>query len=139
VSNPYYEAPTYRTGTSQTFDFTSGAFGRNEWNGAYPDENTLTGITRNIDGTNVLAWEFDLKNSAGTRNPTGSGEYFYFVPGTVEDNGTWFHNNGTVGTRSGRAITISSFTFDETKTKAFVNGLVIKLKNTRNKIKLGEV
>ena len=63
----------------------------------------------------------------GCKSTAGSDEYFYFVPGTAEDNGTWYNSStstgGTAGTRNGRVISIgTSATFDETD--AFVDGLV---------------
>ena len=39
---------------------------------------------------------------------SGENNWIYFVPGTAEDNGTWYHGTtstgGTAGTRNGRVI-----------------------------------
>ncbi len=116
------------TGTSQTFNFASGAWVNNGWIGAYPDENTSTGVTRTVNNSNQTVWEFDLKGSDGTRYPSGTGEYFWFLPGTSASNGTWYHGNTVPGTRSGRVITFTDGSGQSlavfTETDAFVNGAV---------------
>ena len=63
----------------------------------------------------------------GGRLYSGENNWIYFVPGTAEDNGTWYHGTtstgGTAGTRNGRVIDFGvSATFDETS--ALVDGLV---------------
>ena len=56
------------------------------------------------------------------RLSTGTAHWIHFVPGTTEDNGTWYRGT-TAGTRSGRTISFGvNATFDETD--AFVDGLV---------------
>jgi hypothetical protein len=122
--NPYYEAPAYRTGTSQGFAFTSGT-----WKGygytAIIDDEANSSSGKLVDG--VRQWEFDMPDIGGGRLYSGANNWIYFVPGTAEDNGTWYHSStstgGAAGTRNGRAISIgTSATFDETN--AFVSGLV---------------
>ena len=68
-----------------------------------------------------------MPDIGGGRLYSGANNWIYFVPGTAEDNGTWYHSStstgGTAGTRNGRVISIgTSATFDETN--AFVSGLV---------------
>ena len=75
----------------------------------------------------VRQWEWDMPDIGGGRLYSGENNWIYFVPGTAEDNGTWFHGTtstgGTAGTRNGRVIDFGvSATFDETS--AFVDGLV---------------
>ena len=124
VSNPYYEAPAYRTGTSQGFAFTSGT-----WKGygytAIIDDEANSSSGKLVNG--VRQWEWDMPDIGGGRLYSGANNWIYFVPGTAEDNGTWYHSStstgGTAGTRNGRVISIgTSATFDETN--AFVDGLV---------------
>ena len=124
VSNPYYEAPAYRTGTSQGFAFTSGT-----WKGygytAVVDDEANSSSGKLVNG--VRQWEWDMPDIGGGRLYSGANNWIYFVPGTAEDNGTWYHSStstgGTAGTRNGRVISIgTSATFDETN--AFVDGLV---------------
>ena len=123
-TNPYYEAPAYRTGTSQGFAFTSGT-----WKGygytAIIDDEANSSSGKLVNG--VRQWEWDMPDIGGGRLYSGANNWIYFVPGTAEDNGTWYHGTtstgGTAGTRNGRVINIgTSATFDETN--AFVDGLV---------------
>ncbi|CAL6423953.1 unnamed protein product [Bathycoccus prasinos] len=122
--DPYYEAPAYRTGTSQGFAFTSGT-----WKGygytAIIDDEATSSSGKLVNG--VRQWEWDMPDIGGGRLYSGANNWIYFVPGTAEDNGTWYHSStstgGTAGTRNGRVISIgTSATFDETN--AFVDGLV---------------
>ncbi|CAL6357053.1 unnamed protein product [Bathycoccus prasinos] len=124
LTNPYYEAPAYRTGTSQGFAFTSGT-----WKGygytAVVDDEANSSSGKLVNG--VRQWEWDMPDIGGGRLYSGANNWIYFVPGTAEDNGTWYHSStstgGTAGTRNGRVISIgTSATFDETN--AFVSGLV---------------
>ncbi|CAL6291870.1 unnamed protein product [Bathycoccus prasinos] len=123
-NNPYYEAPAYRTGTSQGFAFTSGT-----WKGygytAVVDDEANSSSGKLVNG--VRQFEWDMPDIGGGRLYSGANNWIYFVPGTAEDNGTWYHSStstgGTAGTRNGRVINIgTSATFDETS--AFVDGLV---------------
>ncbi|CAL6414461.1 unnamed protein product [Bathycoccus prasinos] len=119
-----YEAPAYRTGTSQGFAFTSGAWKNNGYSAVLDDEaNSSSG--KLVNG--VRQFEWDMPDIGGGRLYSGANNWIYFVPGTVEDNGTWYNSStstgGTAGTRNGRVISIgTSATFDETD--AFVDGLV---------------
>ena len=121
--NIIYE-PAYRTGTSQGFAFTSGT-----WKGygytAIIDDEANSSSGKLVNG--VRQWEWDMPDIGGGRLYSGANNWIYFVPGTAEDNGTWYHSStstgGTAGTRNGRVISIgTSATFDETN--AFVDGLV---------------
>jgi len=124
LTNPYYEAPAYRTGTSQGFAFTSGDWKNNGYSAVLDDEaNSSEG--KLVNG--VRQFEWDMPDVGGGRLYSGANNWIYFVPGTAEDNGTWYHSStstgGTAGTRNGRVISIgTSATFDETN--AFVSGLV---------------
>jgi len=119
-----YEAPAYRTGTSQGFAFTSGIWKGYGYTAVIDDEaNSSSG--KLVNG--VRQWEWDMPDIGGGRLYSGANNWIYFVPGTAEDNGTWYHSStstgGTAGTRNGRVISIgTSATFDETN--AFVDGLV---------------
>ena len=124
VPDFFYEAPAYRTGTSQGFAFTSGT-----WKGygytAIIDDEANSSSGKLVNG--VRQWEWDMPDIGGGRLYSGANNWIYFVPGTAEDNGTWYHSStstgGTAGTRNGRVISIgTSATFDETN--AFVDGLV---------------
>ena len=124
ITNHDYEAPAYRTGTSQGFAFTSGI-----WKGygytAVIDDEANSSEGKLVNG--VRQWEWDMPDIGGGRLYSGANNWIYFVPGTAEDNGTWYHSStstgGTAGTRNGRVISIgTSATFDETN--AFVDGLV---------------
>ena len=123
-TNPYYEAPAYRTGTSQSFAFTSGDWKNNGYSAVLDDEaNSSSGKLVN----SVRQFEWDMPDIGGGRLYSGANNWIYFVPGTAEDNGTWYHSStstgGTAGNRNGRVISIgTSATFDETD--AFVDGLV---------------
>ena len=122
--NPYHEAPAYRTGTSKGFAFTSGAWKNNGYSAVLDDEaNSSSG--KLVNG--VRQFEWDMPDIGGGRLYSGANNWIYFVPGTAEDNGTWYNSStstgGTAGTRNGRVISIgTSATFDETD--AFVDGLV---------------
>ncbi|CAL6338958.1 unnamed protein product [Bathycoccus prasinos] len=122
--NAYYEAPTYRTGTSQGFAFTSGTWKGYGYTAVIDDEaNSSSG--KLVNG--VRQFEWDMPDIGGGRLYSGANNWIYFVPGTAEDNGTWYHSStstgGTAGTRNGRVISIgTSATFDETN--AFVDGLL---------------
>ena len=75
----------------------------------------------------VRLWEWDMPDIGGGRLYSGENNWIYFVPGTAEDNGTWYHGTtstgGTAGTRNGRVIDFGvSATFD--KTSAFIDGLI---------------
>ena len=124
VSNPYYEPPAYRTGTSKGFAFTSGVWKNNGYSAIIDDEaNSSSG--KLVNG--VRQFEWDMPDVGGGRLYSGENNWIYFVPGTAEDNGTWYNSStstgGTAGTRNGRVISIgTSATFDETN--AFVSGLV---------------
>jgi hypothetical protein len=111
--------PTYRTGTSQGFAFTSGNWKNNGYSAVLDDEaNSSEG--KLVNG--VRQWEFDMPDIGGGRLSSGASHWIHFVPGTAEDNGTWYRG-GSVGTRSGRTINFGNdATFDETS--AFVSGLV---------------
>ena len=111
--------PTYRTGTSQGFAFTSGAWKNNRYSAVLDDEaNSSSG--KLVNG--VRQWEFDMPDIGGGRLSSGASHWIHLVPGTAEDNGTWYRG-GSVGTRSGHTINFGSdATFDETN--AFVDGLV---------------
>ena len=124
VPDFFYEAPAYRTGTSQGFAFTSGT-----WKGygytAIIDDEANSSSGKLVNG--VRQFEWDMPDIGGGRLYSGANNWIYFVPGTAEDNGTWYHGTtstgGTAGTRNGRVISIgTSATFDETN--AFVSGLV---------------
>ncbi|CAL6345175.1 unnamed protein product [Bathycoccus prasinos] len=114
-----YEAPTYRTGTSQSFAFTSGNWKNNGYSAVLDDEaNSRSG--KLVNG--VRQWEWDMPNVGGGRLSSGTAHRIHLVPGTAEDNGTWYRG-GSIGTRSGRTISFGdNATFDETN--AFVSGLV---------------
>jgi hypothetical protein len=114
-----YGAPAYRTGTSQGFAFTSGNWKNNGYSAVLDDEaNSSEG--KLVNG--VRQWEFDMPDIGGGRLSSGASHWIHFVPGTAEDNGTWYRG-GSVGTRSGRTINFGNdATFDETS--AFVSGLV---------------
>jgi len=111
--------PAYRTGTSQGFAFTSGNWKNNGYSAVLDDEaNSSEG--KLVNG--VRQWEFDMPDIGGGRLSSGASHWIHFVPGTAEDNGTWYRG-GSVGTRSGRTINFGNdATFDETN--AFVSGLV---------------
>ena len=116
--------PTFRTGTSQGFAFTSGVWKDQSYTAVLDDEaNSSSG--KLVNG--VRQWEWDMPDIGGGRLYSGENNWIYFVPGTAEDNGTWFHGStstgGPAGTRNGREIDFGvSATFDETS--AFVDGLV---------------
>jgi hypothetical protein len=114
-----YGAPAYRTGSSQGFAFTSGNWKNNGYSAVLDDEaNSSEG--KLVNG--VRQWEFDMPDIGGGRLSSGASHWIHFVPGTAEDNGTWYRG-GSVGTRSGRTINFGNdATFDETS--AFVSGLV---------------
>ena len=111
--------PTYRTGTSKGFAFTSGAWKNNGYSAVLDDEaNSSSG--KLVNG--VRQFEWDMPDIGGGRLYSGANNWIYFVPGTAEDNGTWYRGT-SVATRSGRTINFGSdATFDETD--AFVSGLV---------------
>ena len=75
----------------------------------------------------VRQYEWDMPDIGGGRLYSGENNWIYFILGTAEDNGTWYHGTtstgGTAGTRNGRVIDFGvSATFDETS--PFVDGLV---------------
>ena len=115
----FFSVSTYRTGTSQGFTFTSGSWKDNGYSAVLDDEaNSSEG--KLVDG--VRQWEWDMPDVGGGRLSTGTAHWIHFVPGTTEDNGTWYRGT-TAGTRSGRTISFGvNATFDETD--AFVDGLV---------------
>ena len=123
-ANGVLPTPTFRTGTSQGFAFTSGVWKDQSYTAVLDDEaNSSSG--KLVNG--VRQWEWDMPDIGGGRLYSGENNWIYFVPGTAEDNGTWFHGTtstgGTAGTRNGRVIDFGvSATFDETS--AFVDGLV---------------
>ena len=123
-TNGVLPTPTFRTGTSQGFAFTSGVWKDQSYTAVLDDEaNSSSG--KLVNG--VRQWEWDMPDIGGGRLYSGENNWIYFVPGTAEDNGTWFHGTtstgGTAGTRNGRVIDFGvSATFDETN--AFVDGLV---------------
>jgi hypothetical protein len=117
-------APAYRTGTSQGFTFISGQWKTNGYSAVLDDETNSSG-GKLVEG--VRQWEWDMPDAGGGRLYTGDNNWIYFVPGTAEDNGTWYQSStstdGTAGTRNGRVISMGvNATFDETD--AFVDGLV---------------
>jgi hypothetical protein len=113
------------TGTSQSFNFTSGS---GNWvsNGysAIPDDSP-SGSNSGVIVNGVRQWEFDIIKLAGGNDVyfvTGESHMFHFVPGTAANNGTWYQNS-TALTRNDRQISIGgAAAFDETH--AFVGGLV---------------
>ena len=115
------------TGTSQSFNFTSGS-GNWVTNGysAIPDDSP-SGSNSGVIVNGVRQWEFDIIKLAGGNDvyfSTGEGHMFSFVPGTAANNGTWYDGGGTNAlTRNDREIFIGTgASFDETH--AFVGGLV---------------
>ena len=56
-------------------------------------------------------WEWDMPDIGGGRLYSGENNWIYFIPGTAEDNGTWYHGTtstgGTVSTRNGRVIDLA--------------------------------
>jgi len=108
------------TGTSQSFNFTSGNWQSAGYSGAVDDE---SGSSSGKIVSGVRQWEFDIIKLAGGSDSyfsTGSGHQFHFVPGTANNNGIWYMGS-TQGTRNGRIISLgSNAVFNETS--AFVNG-----------------
>ena len=45
----------------------------------------------------VRQWEWDMPDIGGGRLYSGENNWIYFVPGTAEDNGTWFHGTTSTG------------------------------------------
>ena len=70
----------------------------------------------------IRQWEWDVPDVGGGRLSSITAHWIHLVPGTAEDNGTWYRGS-SVGTRSGRTINFGSdATFDETN--ASVSGLL---------------
>ena len=62
----------------------------------------------------IRQWEWDVPDVGGGRLSSITAHWIHLVPGTAEDNGTWYRGS-SVGTRSGRTISIGdNATFDET-------------------------
>jgi len=121
VSNPYYEAPAYRTGTAIDFTFSGGSYQSDGYTPIVDDIATSSG---EVVGTE-RHWKWDIRYQNTRYNP-GSSHWLIFVPGTTTSNGVWTAVGGganDVGTRNGTTITCGIFAiFDETN--AFVDGLV---------------
>ncbi|CAL6313975.1 unnamed protein product [Bathycoccus prasinos] len=121
VSNPYYEAPAYRTGTAIDFTFSGGSYQSDGYTPIVDDIATSSGEV--VGSTRHWKWDIRYQNS---RYNTGSAHWLIFVPGTTTSNGVWTAVGGganDVGTRNGTTITCGIFAiFDETN--AFVDGLV---------------
>ena len=99
--------PTFRTGTSQGFAFTSGVWKDQSYTAVLDDE-VNSSLGKLVNG--VRQWEWDMPDIGGGRLYSGENNWIYFVPGTAEDNGTWYHGTtstgGTAGTRNGRVLTL---------------------------------
>ena len=120
-TNPYYEAPAYRTGTAIDFTFSGGSYQSDGYTPIVDDIATSSGEV--VGSTRHWKWDIRYQNS---RYNTGSAHWLIFVPGTTTSNGVWTAVGGganDVGTRNGTTITCGIFAiFDETN--AFVDGLV---------------
>jgi len=102
--------------TSQSFNITSGT-----WSSYDGVPNDVSGGSTGEIVNGVRQWNFDIDDGGQNYFSTGSGYQIHFIPGTADDNGTWYIQN-TLGTRNGRVITSSHAVFNETD--AFVNGVV---------------
>ncbi|CAL6331277.1 unnamed protein product [Bathycoccus prasinos] len=120
--NPYYEAPAYRTGTSQAFSLNVGSGSwANEGYTLFVDDNPTT-ASSGVVVNGVRQWEWDLKNSSNNFW-SGADHYFYFIPGNSATSGLWYLG-GSLASRSGSVITDINGGGSFNETNAFVSGLV---------------
>ena len=79
-------------------------------------------VTLTVIKGRIRQWEWDVPDVGGGRLSSITAHWIHLVPGTAEDNGTWYRGS-SVSTRSGRTIIIGdNATFDETN--ASVSGLL---------------
>ena len=130
LTNPYYEAPAYRTGTSQNVTFIAGTWNSLGYSLLVDDtpSSASSGITLpNGD----KAWDFDLDIPGYGNVNIGEGEFIRFIAGPAVGTGIWSKGTDydavrdTVDTNKINFINASDGldgVFYETN--AFVSGLV---------------
>ena len=130
VSNPYYEAPAYRTGTSQNVNFSGGTWSSLSYSLLVDDtpSSASSGITLpNGD----KAWDFDLYIPGYGNVNTGEGQFIRFIAGPTVGTGIW--SKGTDYDAVHDTADTNKINFTNTngnldgvlyETDAFVNGLV---------------
>ena len=127
-TNGVLPTPTFRTGTSQNFNFSGGTWGALGYSFLVDDTPSTASSGVVING--VRQWEWDL-NIGGNVN-TGANDFVRFVPGTSVGTGTWSKSNGETGVRGTTNTNEISFINPSDgdieiiihETDAFVDGLV---------------
>ena len=86
--NPYYEAPTYRTGTSQNVNFSGGTWSSLSYSLLVDDTpaSASSGITLS---NGDKAWDFDLVIPGYGNVNIGEGEFIRFIAGPTVGTGIW--------------------------------------------------
>ena len=86
--NPYYEAPAYRTGTSQNVNFSGGTWSSLSYSLLVDDtpSSASSGITLS---NGDKAWDFDLVIPGYGNVNIGEGEFIRFIAGPTVGTGVW--------------------------------------------------